>query len=211
MRDDSSGANRAWLRPGWGEAVRLGSRPSGTRRSFAASACSRTPGARCSYGGRGGTAAGRGESVPPAGTSADPGNGPEQKERQRPSATSLPADATAGGGTELIPYCRVVRYEGELDLENVASFGAGLRVGSAGAPRPQLVVDLSDVTFMDGSPLRELCATGERAERKGGWVRVVYQRRSIGLLFRASGLSEKFPRHATVEDARDGRSSPTAA
>lgn len=106
------------------------------------------------------------------------------------------------------PAGRVIRYEGELDLVTAASFGEGLRAAAEGVSVPRLVVDLTEVWFMDGSPLRELCLAEERVASRGGWIRVVYRQRSIGMLFRASGLAQRFPRYASVEDARAGRTAP---
>ncbi|MFC7217997.1 STAS domain-containing protein [Streptomyces polyrhachis] len=107
---------------------------------------------------------------------------------------------------------RVVEAEGELDILTAPSFGARLRgdeddEGDGGPARWRLIADLSRVSFMDSSPLYELCAVGHRNDLRGGWTRVVYAHAGIALLFRAADLARTFPRYASVDDARQDRRS----
>ncbi|MFI9229389.1 STAS domain-containing protein [Streptomyces rimosus] len=98
---------------------------------------------------------------------------------------------------------KVVRPEGELDLMTAPRFRDLLRRGhrrTTGPPR--LIVDLGAVTFMDCSALRELCDAQAWAVEQGGWLRVVHDRRGIATLLRATRLTGRFPRYATVRDAR---------
>ena len=103
--------------------------------------------------------------------------------------------------------CRVVSPFGELDLVTAAAFRHSLDGGDAGfAPAvPRLVVDLTAVTFMDVSPLHELCAVRLRSHERAGWVRLVYASRAIDRLLWGTRLTGRFPRYATVADARAGR------
>ncbi|WP_244410176.1 STAS domain-containing protein [Streptomyces albofaciens] len=97
----------------------------------------------------------------------------------------------------------VVRPEGELDVMTAPRFRDLLRQGhrrSTGAPR--LIVDLGAVTFMDCAALRELCDAQAWAVEQGGWLRVVHAQRGIATLFTATRLTGRFPRYATVRDAR---------
>ncbi|MDG4861824.1 STAS domain-containing protein [Streptomyces sp. T-3] len=98
---------------------------------------------------------------------------------------------------------RVVRADGELDLATVGEFAQRLHDVESLGPwyAARLVVDLSAVTFMDGSALPPLIAAQEHSVRQGGWTRVVYTRRGISMLFRVAGLMDSFPRYATVADA----------
>jgi anti-sigma B factor antagonist len=122
--------------------------------------------------------------------------------------------------------CRIVRPCGELDLANASAFGGslgGLAVpggfGPSGGPElrlvgaeppwdvPRVVVDLTEVTFMDLSPLRELRAALVRAEQHGGWVRLVHNQRGIDRLLHATRLADVFPRYASLAAARAGEAS----
>ncbi|MDX6329357.1 MAG: anti-sigma factor antagonist [Streptomycetaceae bacterium] len=101
--------------------------------------------------------------------------------------------------------CRVVRAIGELDLMTAPAFAADLRGPGDANPLPWLVVDLSEVSFMDCSALGELCAVRDRNEKRGGWTRVVYTHPSVELLFRAARLNALFPRYISVHEAQGGR------
>lgn len=122
--------------------------------------------------------------------------------------------------------CRVVRPRGELDLANASAFGGslgGLEVPCGARPGgvpelrtvgaeppwdvPRVVVDLTEVTFMDLSPLRELRAALVRAEQHGGWVRLVHNHPGIDRLLHATRLADVFPRYASLAAARAGEAS----
>ncbi|WP_033284871.1 STAS domain-containing protein [Streptomyces sp. NRRL F-525] len=99
---------------------------------------------------------------------------------------------------------RVVRARGELDLTTVPAFAQELKEARHGTGRLFLVVDLLDVTFMDGSVLDPLCTAWEECRERLGWLRVVHSRPGPLLVFRAAGLVERFPRYASVRDACEG-------
>lgn len=116
-----------------------------------------------------------------------------------------------GGLEQGLAEYRVIRPTGDLDFATAAYFGIELADGDgngAGDRTPCVVVDLTAVTFMDVSPLRELVAARLDAERHGGWLRLVYTQSAIALLLRATRLSGVFPCHASVEDAVAGRAEP---
>ncbi|MFJ9377701.1 STAS domain-containing protein [Streptomyces sp. NPDC101455] len=99
---------------------------------------------------------------------------------------------------------RVVRADGELDLTTVPAFAQDLKEARHGTGRIFVVVDLLDVTFMDGSVLDPLSAVWEECRGRLGWLRVVHSRPGPLLVFRAAGLVERFPRYASVRDAWKG-------
>ena len=99
---------------------------------------------------------------------------------------------------------RVVRAGGELDLTTVPAFAQELKEALHGTGRLFVVVDLLDVTFMDGSVLDPLSAAWEECRERLGWLRVVHSRPGPLLVFRAAGLVERFPRYASVRDAWTG-------
>ncbi|MFC0843050.1 MULTISPECIES: STAS domain-containing protein [Streptomyces] len=102
------------------------------------------------------------------------------------------------------PECRTVRMTGELDLLTAPGLASGLARARRGTQPPYVIVDLSDVSFMDCSALGALCEARTDCLERGGWLRLVYTRRVIGHLLRAVGLTAAFPRYATVEAARQG-------
>ncbi|MHA6758225.1 STAS domain-containing protein [Streptacidiphilus sp. PAMC 29251] len=107
--------------------------------------------------------------------------------------------------------CRTVSLRGELDLR----VGAALRSRLAGTPGERhlyrVIVDLTQVTFMDSSPLHVLEHAQDRCADHGGWLRLVYTHRTIALLLRAADAAGRFPRYATIADARSGRTAPRTA
>ncbi|MGA4842413.1 STAS domain-containing protein [Streptomyces sp. G45] len=102
---------------------------------------------------------------------------------------------------DLFTECRVVHPHGELDLTTSTDFGLTLADARAGIGRPFLIVDLSDVTFMDGSALTPLCAAWADCRARHGWVRLVRGPVSAGLVLRATGLTPRFPWYASAQDA----------
>ncbi|WP_329275640.1 STAS domain-containing protein [Streptomyces sp. NBC_01451] len=106
-----------------------------------------------------------------------------------------------GPHPDLFDKLRVVTADGELDLTTVRAFARDLEDARHGSGPVFLIVDLRAVTFMDGSALGPLCAAREDCCDRLGWVRVVHDRPSTALLFRAAGLLERFPRYASPQDA----------
>jgi anti-sigma B factor antagonist len=105
---------------------------------------------------------------------------------------------------DLFDELRVVRADGELDLTTVPAFARELKAARHGTGRLYVIVDLLGVTFMDGSVLDPLCAAWEECRERRGWLRVVHVRPGPALVFRASGLQERFPRYASARDAWRG-------
>jgi anti-anti-sigma factor len=96
----------------------------------------------------------------------------------------------------------VVRASGELDLVTAWAFGLDLCGELLLGGNGFLVVDLRLVTFMDCSALRELVGARRQSREVGGWLRLVYDQPPIQRLLAATGLAGRFPRYATVLDAR---------
>ncbi|NGO76085.1 STAS domain-containing protein [Streptomyces sp. YC504] len=104
----------------------------------------------------------------------------------------------------LFDDCRVVRAHGELDLLTVAPLVRALNLARTGRGRLCLIVDLSEVTFADGSILGPLSDAWADCRERHGWVRVVYTTSATALLFRAGGLADRFPGYASARDAWRG-------
>jgi len=67
-----------------------------------------------------------------------------------------------------------------------------------------IVVDLTNVTFIDSSVVRALVVAHRTVAERAGWVRVVYTHHLIGRVINICGLDEVFPQYATVESAVRG-------
>jgi anti-sigma B factor antagonist len=107
--------------------------------------------------------------------------------------------------------CQLVRLAGELDLGTLAAFEPLLLQATSDPSRPELVVDLRSVTFMDCTPLGSLLRARSRCLAAEGWLRLVYSSPAIGRLLRAVNLTEEFPRYSTIHEARLGRPAARAA
>ncbi|MYW65816.1 STAS domain-containing protein [Streptomyces sp. SID8379] len=120
------------------------------------------------------------------------------------SCSHLPGPAESSARPVLFADCRLVLARGELDLTTMTPLAENLRRARAGTGRPCLIVDLSAVTFADGSILEPLCEAWDECRARRGWARVVYTRPSTALVFRAGGLAGRFPGYASAQDAWQG-------
>ncbi|MEU6054907.1 anti-sigma factor antagonist [Streptomyces xanthochromogenes] len=109
-----------------------------------------------------------------------------------------------GTTADLSQGYRVIRATGELDILTTPLLSGKLADALRGTHIPRLVVDLTDVAFMDCSALGPLCTARARCLDRAGWLRLVHSGRAIGLLLHIVGLTGAFPRYATVDAARQG-------
>lgn len=97
--------------------------------------------------------------------------------------------------TDGYTLCRPV---GELDAYTVTTFRESL--GEL-ANRPQVVIDLSDVPFMDSAGLGALIGGIRRARENGGEVAVACSRPTLTRLLHTTGFNRIVPVTETVDDA----------
>lgn len=91
----------------------------------------------------------------------------------------------------------VLTLAGEVDVSNVAEVReAGLKLLQSDTKR--LVVDLSEVTYMDSSGLGMLVGLLKRVRESGGEVAIAGARERVGRLFEITGLKQVF---SLYEDA----------
>ena len=93
----------------------------------------------------------------------------------------------------------VVALEGELDLERAPSLKWAL-VDSIDAGRQQLVVDLSQVRFMDSTALSVLVGVN-RSLGDGARMAIVCVNTNVLKIFELSGMDGVFALFPTVDDA----------
>jgi anti-anti-sigma factor len=101
----------------------------------------------------------------------------------------------------------VLTVSGEIDLETASRLGEELQAAMRDVA-PDMVVDLSAVTFMDSTGLKVLIAAQLRAGLAGGGVTLVGLRRAVRRVFEVTGVDDRFAIYATLEEALAG---PTAA
>ena len=101
-------------------------------------------------------------------------------------------------GVDTVGAARVVHLGGELDLYNAAQVRAGLAEACAETPE-RVVVDLSEVEFIDSTALGVLIETRTKLDRGGLLLAApgLETRRALQI----SGLDKLFTVHDTVEDA----------
>ncbi|NDU71491.1 anti-sigma factor antagonist [Actinomadura sp. DSM 109109] len=84
-----------------------------------------------------------------------------------------------------------VTARGELDIASSAAFGIELArlIGERG---PDVVVDVSGLTFCDARGLAALVAADELARRSGGTVTLTGPRPQMAKILRLTGLDRRF-------------------
>ena len=105
-------------------------------------------------------------------------------------------------------FCVVV-VDGEIDVAVADLMAAELAAAIEAGP-PRLLVDLSQVTFMDSSALSALVGTHKKAVAVGGEVRLVGPNARLRKLLAITQLDQLFPVHDSVESACADAGNPCA-
>ncbi|SNS11572.1 STAS domain-containing protein [Actinomadura mexicana] len=84
-----------------------------------------------------------------------------------------------------------VTARGELDIASSAAFGIEL-AGLVDERGPDVVVDVSGLTFCDARGLAALVAADELARRHGGAVTLIGPRPQMAKILRLTGLDRRF-------------------
>ncbi|MEU2060343.1 STAS domain-containing protein [Streptomyces sp. NPDC013455] len=100
------------------------------------------------------------------------------------------AHGTSGGAT-------VVSLRGDIDLLSVATLSERLDALTAHT-RPDLVVDLRSVTFIDCTGLGALCRARNRTLARQGRLRLVTESTAFRRMLRITGLAEVFELHTRL-------------
>jgi anti-sigma B factor antagonist len=95
----------------------------------------------------------------------------------------------------------VVRAHGEVDVSTAPALRAELM--SIAEDSPKVVVDLSDVTFLDSTGLGVLIAAMKRFRDSstGGHLHLVVTRPHIQKVLEVTGLTSIFEVHSSLDDA----------
>jgi anti-sigma B factor antagonist len=99
----------------------------------------------------------------------------------------------------------VVTLSGEIDVRTVEQLREALGLGTVQAPGPEIVLDLSGVSFLGSSGLAALVEGASTLRNRGGWLRVVTgNQRVVVRALEVTGLAGVFPTHSSVADALSG-------
>ncbi|MER5796610.1 STAS domain-containing protein [Streptomyces sp. NPDC001980] len=107
------------------------------------------------------------------------------------------------GGTTVVTLC------GDLDLLSVPVLSAALDHLTSGA-EPDVVFDLSPVSFIDCSGLGLLCRARNRIRYRTGRLRLVAPDDDFRRLLRRTGLDEVFELYPGLPEALAGGDAPGA-
>ena len=94
----------------------------------------------------------------------------------------------------------VVKVTGEVDMETAPSFQRGL-LRALGAGRDGLVVDLSEVQFMDSTALTNLTSAFDSLRRKNERLAIVASDPRMRALFDVARMDRDFAIYDTRDDA----------
>lgn len=104
--------------------------------------------------------------------------------------------------TEVEPDTEVIAVTGELTFADAAVLGRLL--GPAVERRRRVVIDISDVPFVDSSGLSELLKASAAGRERGTAVAVVHGARDRPRIFGFRGVERLLPLFATREAALAG-------
>lgn len=96
------------------------------------------------------------------------------------------------------------RLHGSLDLATAPSLRAAL-VEAANEGKHDIIVDLTELEFLDSTGLGALIGAHRRALENNGRVRLIIRDGAISRLLNITGLMRIFAVYATVEDALEDR------
>jgi anti-sigma B factor antagonist len=105
----------------------------------------------------------------------------------------------------------VVALRGELDIAGAAGVAAAL--AAVAARKPEIVVDLAGLEFIDSSGVAALARGRGHARHAGGDLLLAAPRQHVLRVLTLTRLIDVFPVHASVEEAASsaGRLRPAAA
>ena len=98
----------------------------------------------------------------------------------------------------------VIPFAGELDAHSAPMLQKAVDRTLAAAPDRLLIIDLTDVSFIDSSGLSVIVGAHKRLSDAGAGVRLVVVTPQVAKVLALTGLDATIPTFATVADARLG-------
>jgi anti-sigma B factor antagonist len=114
--------------------------------------------------------------------------------------SALGAEKLAADISALTPTAYLIRLEGEFDLHTGTRFERRV-LEALGRGASEIVVDLSDVSFIDSTTIGILMRARKRLARLRGRLLVVCADRNILRLFEITALDRMFEIYQTREEA----------
>jgi anti-sigma B factor antagonist len=93
----------------------------------------------------------------------------------------------------------VVTVSGEVDFHTASLLDRAVEKSTHISPR--LVVDLTDVSFIDSTGLGVLIGARSRAQESGGSIAIVHPPHTVVRLLSSSRMQQTFPVYASVDEA----------
>jgi anti-sigma B factor antagonist len=103
----------------------------------------------------------------------------------------------------------IVGLRGELDIADAAEVAAAL--AAVAARQPQIIVDLSDLEFIDSSRVAALARGRKHARAAGGDLLLAAPRQLVLRVLTLTRLPDSFCVHASVEKAAASGTGPRPA
>jgi len=105
----------------------------------------------------------------------------------------------AGFRVKVADGCSVVVAHGEIDVDSSAGLDQAIHVGLRSSPR--VIVDMTQVTFVDSSGLGVLVGARRHAAALGGSVSLVQPPPVVLKILVGTQLQQSFPVFASLDDA----------
>ena len=106
--------------------------------------------------------------------------------------------------TRQVDDLAIVSVGGEVDLDTASQLGDHA-LDAVRDVSPHILIDLTDVTFMDSTGLKVLLSIQRRADLAGGSFAVAGAARPVRKILTLTGLDQTFLVHDTVDDALAAR------
>jgi anti-sigma B factor antagonist len=97
------------------------------------------------------------------------------------------------------PDAHTIVLAGEADLHSVPEVEAALEEAFDGGPR-LIVIDLSNLTFIDSSGLHALITGHERCRARGHELRIIPGPANVQRLFELTGMNDVLPLYTAKSD-----------
>lgn len=94
---------------------------------------------------------------------------------------------------------RVITAAGEIDHDTIEPLRQALQAPSL--PRPRIVIDMHQVTFMDSSGINTLIAAHQAVTAAGGWLRLAGPAGSVMRTLQIVGVDALIDSRPTLREA----------